>query len=450
MAEAKAGAPERTLRLHFRRKARLQEKAPQNDENPVRDGSPISAVQREGTSFPLFDSVAIPVKSHRQIPDLSLSPCFNSDLMTKNRARKARVVRITTFSDPARLAKASQLRYVMDDSPGITRKRTGKGFLYIDAQGRVLSQAKHLRRIQSLAIPPAWEHVWISPWADSHLQATGRDARGRKQHRYHPRWREVRDQTKFDRMSAFGRALPGLRRRLNRDLARPGLPRDKILATVVKLLEATLIRIGNEEYARHNRSYGLTTMRSKHVKVKGTKIQFEFRGKGGKAFNLDFNDRRLARIVNHCQDLPGQELFQYVDQEGRHRTINSSDVNDYLRQITGDEFAAKDFRTWAGTVLAAKALQEIMQVDSKAHTRRNIIKAIETVAKKLGNTRSVCRNCYIHPAVIDCYLDGSLINVSTEGRDRKTRALLPKLNSDELAVLAILERQSKAEKRKAA
>ena len=370
--------------------------------------------------------------------------------MTKNRARKSRVVRITTFSDPARLAKASQLRYVLDDSPGITRKRTGKGFLYIDAQGRALRQTKHLRRIKSLAIPPAWEHVWISPWPNSHLQATGRDARGRKQHRYHPRWREVRDQTKFDRMSAFGRALPDLRRRLNRDLARPGLPREKVLATVVRLLEATLIRIGNEEYARHNRSYGLTTMRSKHVKVKGAKIQFEFRGKGGKAFNLDLNDHRLARIVNHCQDLPGQELFQYVDQEGRHRTINSSDVNDYLRQITGDEFTAKDFRTWAGTVLAAKALQEIKQVDSKAHTRRNLIKAIETVAKKLGNTRSVCRNCYIHPAVIDCYLDGSLINISTEGRDQKTRALLPKLNSDELAVLAILERQSKAEKRKAA
>jgi DNA topoisomerase I len=370
--------------------------------------------------------------------------------MTKNRPRKARVVRMTTFSDPARLAKASQLRYVMDDSPGITRKRTGKGFLYIDAQGRVLRQAKHLRRIQSLAIPPAWDHVWISLWPDSHLQATGRDARGRKQHRYHPRWRDVRDQTKFDRMSAFGRALPGLRRRLNRDLVRPGLPRAKILATVVKLLEATLIRIGNEEYARHNRSYGLTTMRSKHVKVKGAKIQFEFRGKGGKSFNLDLNDRRLARIVNHCQDLPGQELFQYVDEEGRHRTINSSDVNDYLRQVTREDFTAKDFRTWAGTVLAARALREIKQVDSKAHTKRNLVAAIETVAKKLGNTRSVCRNCYIHPAVIDFFLDGRLHNVLNEKVDHQTKLSLNRLNSDELAVLAILELQSKADKRKAA
>jgi DNA topoisomerase-1 len=371
--------------------------------------------------------------------------------MVKNRRRKASVVRITALSDPANLAKESQLRYVMDDSPGITRKRTGKGFVYINAQGRVLRQINHLRRIQSLAIPPAWEHVWISPWADSHLQATGRDARARKQHRYHARWREVRDQTKFDRMSAFGRALPGLRRRLRRDLARAGLPRDKVLATIVKLLEATLIRIGNEEYARHNRSYGLTTMRSKHVKVKGAKIQFEFRGKGGKAFNLDLNDRRLARIVNHCQDLPGQELFHYVDDEGRRRTINSSDVNDYLRQVTREDFSAKDFRTWAGTVLAARALREIKRIDSKAHAKPNLIKAIETVAKKLGNTRSVCRNCYIHPAVIDSYLEGTLHNVLPEKEKHQTKPSLNQLNSAESAVLAILEQQTKAEaKRKAA
>jgi DNA topoisomerase I len=360
-------------------------------------------------------------------------------------------MRITALSDPAKLAKKSQLRYVMDDSPGITRKRTGKGFIYINALGQVLRQRKHLRRIQSLAIPPAWEHVWISPWADSHLQATGRDARGRKQHRYHPRWREVRDQTKFDRMSAFGRALPSLRRRLSRDLARAGLPREKVLATVVKLLEATMIRIGNEEYARHNRSFGLTTMRGKHVKVKGAKIQFEFRGKGGKAFNLDFSDRRLARIVNRCQDLPGQELFQYVDEEGRHRTINSADVNDYLRQATRQDFTAKDFRTWAGTVLAAKALREIKQIDSKTQTKRNLINAIETVAKKLGNTRSVCRNCYIHPAVIDSYLDGSLPNALNQKTDHQTKLLVNQLNSDESAALAILEQQPRAEvKRKAA
>jgi DNA topoisomerase I len=366
--------------------------------------------------------------------------------MSKNHGqRKAVVARIAGTINAAQSATVSRLRYVTDDLPGITRKRNHKGFRYFDPQGRPLRHNENLRRIKSLAIPPAWNHVWISPWADSHLQATGRDARGRKQYRYHPRWREVRDQTKFDRMSVFGRALPILRRRLRRDLARAGLPREKVLATVVKLLEATLIRIGNEEYARHNRSYGLTTMRSKHVKVKGAKIQFEFRGKGGKPFNLDLNDRRLARIVNHYQELPSQELFQYVDEEGQHRTINSSDVNDYLHQVTGEDFTAKDFRTWAGTVLAARALRENRQVDSKAHTKRNLINAIETVAKKLGNTRSVCRNCYIHPAVIDSYLDGSLLNGLNQKTDHNTEQSLDRLNSDESAVLVILEQQSKAE-----
>ena len=272
--------------------------------------------------------------------------------------------------------------------------------------------------------------------ADSHLQ------------RYHPRWREVRDQTKFDRMVAFGRVLPRLRRRLSSDLARPGLPRDKVLATVVKLLETTFIRVGNEEYARHNRSFGLTTMQTRHVKVTGAKIRFEFRGKSGKAFNLDLNDRRLAKIVNHCQDLPGQELFQYVDEEGQHRSISSSDVNDYLREVTREDFSAKDFRTWAGTVLAASAFREIKRFDSMTHAKRNIVTAIEMVAKKLGNTRSVCRKCYIHPAVIDSYLDGSLLS---QKADRGTANSLGRLSHDETIVMAILERQSKLEgKRKAA
>jgi DNA topoisomerase-1 len=372
--------------------------------------------------------------------------------MSKNyRQRKAIVAPIAGVTDTVTSAKVSHLRYVTDDSPGITRKRNRKSFLYYDPQGRLIRQSENLRRIKSLAIPPAWEHVWISPWAHSHLQATGRDAKGRKQYRYHPRWREVRDQTKFDRMSAFGRVLPALRRRLNRDLARPGLLRDKVLATVVKLLETTFIRIGNEEYARRNRSFGLTTMRSKHVKVTGTKIRFEFRGKGGKAFSLDLNDRRLAKIVNHCQDLPGQEFFQYIDEEGQHRTINSSDVNDYLREVTREDFTAKDFRTWAGTVLAVSALREIKPFDSKAHAKRNIVNAIETVANQLGNTRSVCRNCYIHPAVIDSYLDGSLANSLSQKADDATESSISRLNSNESAVMAILERQSKVEgKRKAA
>jgi DNA topoisomerase-1 len=372
-------------------------------------------------------------------------------MLKSHRQRKAIVARLVANTEATKSAKVSHLRYVTDDLPGITRKRNRKGFLYFDPQGRRLRQPENLHRIKSLAIPPAWEHVWISPWADSHLQATGRDARGRKQHRYHPRWREVRDQTKFDRMSAFGRVLPFLRRRLTRDLARPGLPRDKLLATVVKLLETTFIRVGNEEYARHNRSFGLTTMRSKHVKVTGAKIRFEFRGKGGKAFSLDLNDRRLAKIVNHCQDLPGQELFQYIDEEGQSRTINSSDVNEYLREVTREDFTAKDFRTWAGTVLAVSAFRAIKQVDSKAHAQRNIVNAIETVARKLGNTRSVCRKCYIHPAIIDSYVNGSLLNALSPKAHRETAQWLNKLNPDESAVMAILEQQSKSElKRNAA
>jgi DNA topoisomerase-1 len=368
-----------------------------------------------------------------------------------HRQRKAIVGGIIGNGEATKLAKASHLRYVADDLPGITRRRNRKGFLYFDPHGRRLRQAENLRRIKSLAIPPAWEHVWISPWADSHLQATGRDARGRKQHRYHPRWREVRDQTKFDRMSAFGRVLPALRRRLSRDIGRPGLPRDKVLATVVKLLETTFIRVGNEEYARHNRSFGLTTMRSKHVKVTGAKIQFDFRGKGGKTFSLDFNDRRLAKIVNHCQDLPGQELFQYIDEQGRPRTISSTDVNDYLRNVTREDFTAKDFRTWAGTVLAVSAFREVKHFDSKAHAQRNVVTATEMVARKLGNTRSVCRKCYIHPAVIDAYIDGSLLNSLSQKAHRETAQLFNKLNPDESAVMMILDQSSKGEaKRKAA
>ena len=371
--------------------------------------------------------------------------------MRKNHRRQEPTASRLTLSDPKKLAKAMHLRYVLDDSPGFTRKRNRNGFRYFDTQGRLIRQIERLRRFKALAIPPAWEDVWISPWADSHLQATGRDARGRKQHRYHPRWREVRDQTKFDRMTAFGRVLPVLRRRVNRDLAFSGLPREKVLATVVNLLETTFIRIGNEEYARHNRSFGLTTMRSKHVKVTGAKIRFEFRGKSGKAFSLDLNNRRLAKIVNQCQDLPGQELFQYVDEGGQLRTISSGDVNNYLREITRKDFTAKDFRTWAGTVLAARALREINRFDSKANAKRNIVTAVETVAKRLGNTRSVCRNCYIHPAVIDSYLDGSFPHSLSQKGARETAESLNKLTPDESAVMAILEEQSKVEaKRNAA
>lgn len=344
-------------------------------------------------------------------------------------------------TDPIESAKASGLRYVTDEIPGIRRKRSGKALRFYDPKGRALRDEDEIRRIKSLAIPPAWNDVWISPFSNSHLQATGRDAKGRKQYRYHPRWREVRDQTKFDRMMLVARKLPVLRARIAEDLARPGLPRVKVIATVVKLLETTLIRVGNEEYARENRSFGLTTMRDKHVKVDGSKIRFRFRGKSGVEFEMDLNDRRLARIVKRCQDLPGQELFQYVDEDGELRSLDSSDVNGYLREVTGEDFTAKDFRTWAGTVLAAKALREVEQFDSKAQAKRNIVKAIETVAKRLGNTRAVCRKCYIHPAVVNSYMDGSLVQVLDQRVKQELAESLGDLSPEEAAVMAILEQQ---------
>ena len=333
---------------------------------------------------------------------------------------------------------------------GITRKRSGKGFRYLDPQGRPLRDAEHLRRIKALVIPPAWENVWISPLADGHLQATGRDAKGRKQYRYHARWRVVRDQTKYDRMLAFGQILPRVRARVERDLAMVGLPRSKVIATVVKLLEATLIRVGNQEYVRQNRSFGLTTMRNKHVRVSGTKIRFAFRGKSGVEFNLDLNDRRLAKTVRRCQELPGQELFQYIDEEGERRIIDSTDVNQYLREIAQENFTAKDFRTWAGTVLAARALGEVARFNSKAQAKRNVVKAIETVAKKLGNTRAVCRKCYIHPAVIDAYLQRSLVDTLGQRVNGAIAESLTKLRPEEAALMAILEQQLKVESNKQA
>jgi DNA topoisomerase I len=366
--------------------------------------------------------------------------------MTNKRGKLTKSVGLSTeLVDPIKSAKASGLRYVTDSSPGITRHRVGAGFKYIDPRGRRLRSAELLRRFRSLAIPPAWVDVWISPLPDGHLQATGRDARGRKQYRYHPRWRELRDQTKYDRMMAFGRTLPILRDTLDDDLMRSGLPRRKVIATVVKLLETTLIRVGNEAYARQNKSFGLTTMRHKHVKVRGTKIRFEFRGKGGVDFELDIHNRRLANIVKRCQELPGQELFQYIDEEGQRRRIDSSDVNEYILEVTGDEFTAKDFRTWAGTVLAARAFQEVRHFNSKAEAKRNIVKAIETVAKRLGNTRAVCRKCYIHPAVINSYLDGTLVSVLARRAKREMAGPLSDLAPEEAAVMAILEQQLKAE-----
>jgi DNA topoisomerase-1 len=316
------------------------------------------------------------------------------------------------LADPNASAKAAGLRYVYDHRPGISRKRQGSGFRYVDADGHPVRDKETLARIKSLAIPPAWTNVWICPSPNGHLQATGRDARGRKQSRYHPRWREVRDEAKYEHMLHFGQALPAIRARVEHDLALPGLPREKVLATVVSLLEATFIRVGNPEYARENHSYGLTTLRRKHVNIKGSTVTFHFKGKSGVEHTIDVSDRRLARIVRTCRDTPGYELFEYLDDDGNPHTIGSVDVNDYLHEITGQHFTAKDFRTWAGTLLACVALREFEACDSPTQLKKNVVQAIASVAKRLGNTPSVCRKCYVHPAVVESYLTGTMTQLA--------------------------------------
>jgi DNA topoisomerase-1 len=298
------------------------------------------------------------------------------------------------------------------------------------------------RRIRALAIPPAWTEVWICPAPQGHVQAVGRDARGRKQYRYHPRWRQVRDTTKYGRLMLFAERLPALRRRVAADLDRPGLPREKVLATVVRLLETSLIRVGNAEYRAANGSFGLTTLRSRHVKVEGTSLRFEFRGKGGKQHVVDIADRRLARVVRRCQELPGHELFQYVDDGGQRHTISSGDVNAYLRETAGEEFTAKDFRTWAGTVLAASALAGKAS-ESETDAKRNVVEAIRAVAARLGNTAAICRKCYVHPGVVDAYLGGTLDRMVRRG-GRRSRAT--GLDADERAVLPLLRVSARREK----
>ena len=305
-------------------------------------------------------------------------------------------------------SRAAGLRYMSDARPGIRRARSGKGFTYRDAEGRTIRDDAVRARITSLAIPPAWTDVWISPWANGHLQATGRDARGRKQYRYHADWASRRGADKFERMLDFAAALPRIRRRVDRDLRRRGLPRDKVLAAVVRLLELTLIRVGNEEYARLHRSFGLTTLRDRHAKVRGEQIRFRFRSKSGVTHESGLRDRRLATIVRHCQELPGQELFQYVDEEGLVHDVTSDDVNDYLRDASGGEFTAKDVRTWAGTILAFRALRASRPVEREPAARRNLVEAIRRTAEALRNTPAVARGSYVHPAVGEAYLEGSL------------------------------------------
>ena len=344
-------------------------------------------------------------------------------------------------TDPPAAARAAGLRYVHDDRPGILREPVKDGFRYLDAKGEPVEDEATLKRIRSLAIPPAWTDVWICPQANGHLQATGRDARGRKQYRYHPKWREVRDEVKYERMIKFGKALPQIRKEVDRALSLPGLPREKVLATIVYLLEATMMRIGNDEYARENKSYGLTTLRNRHVRIDGSEVEFRFRGKSGVVHDVKVHDRRLARIIQRTRDLPGQDLFQYLDEDGETHTVGSSDVNDYLRTITGEDYTAKDFRTWSGTVLAAMALQEFEAVDSDAQAKKNVVRAIESVAQRLGNTPSVCRKCYVHPAVLDAYLDGTMLEGLRARAEESLVEDLKDLQPEEAAVLAMLERR---------
>ena len=345
--------------------------------------------------------------------------------------------------DPIESAREAGLRYVSDEKPGITRQKKGKDFIYSSAAGQRVTDEYDLARIKRLAIPPAYTDVWICPQANGHLQATGRDARGRKQYRYHPHWREARDETKYEKMIAFGKALPKIRARVNADLARASLPKNKVLATVLRLLETTLIRVGNEEYARTNKSYGLTTMHNRHVDVSGGEMKFHFRGKSGKTHDISIKDKRLAKIVNRCQHLEGQELFGYIDEEGKAVDITSGDVNEYLKEIAGEEFTAKDFRTWAGTKLAAIALQEFEAFQTQKEAKGNVTRAIEAVSKMLGNTPAICRKCYVHPAVLDSYLDGTLAETLKQRAEQELADSLHDLNPEEAAVMVLLHERLK-------
>lgn len=340
-------------------------------------------------------------------------------------------------------AEAAGLRYVSDTMPGIRRKGTGKGFTYVDVGGTPIQNGTELARIKALVIPPAWTDVWICPYLDGHIQATARDAAGRKQYRYHPRYRAIRDETKFDRMFEFSEVLPRIRDQVEKDLTLPGHPRTKILATVVRLLEKTLIRVGNLEYARENRSFGLTTLRRRHVDVKGDTLRFEFRGKSGVVHKVRVSDRRLARIVQHCQTLPGEELFKYVDDEGKRQAVDSGDINAYLREIAGREVTAKDFRTWAGTMYAAAALRQLGPQPAEREAKRNVVRAIDQVAERLGNTRAVCRKYYVHPVVIDAYIRGVVPPLPAPPKDPKRERPSAAIRREEAAVLQFIERESR-------
>jgi DNA topoisomerase I len=343
--------------------------------------------------------------------------------------------------DPRDAAETAGLLYVSDEEPGIRRRKSGKGFTYTRPDGKKVEDGSTLERIKSLAIPPAYTDVWICAKANGHIQATGRDAKGRKQYRYHPAFREVRESTKYEHMLEFAKGLPAIRKTIDEHMSLRGLPREKVLATVVHLLENTLIRVGNSDYVKQNKSYGLTTLRDPHVKVEGGELRFQFKGKSGKTWRLQVKDRRVAKIVKACQDLPGQDLFQYLDENGEQQSITSADVNAYLKEITGTEITAKDFRTWAGTVLAALALAEFEEFDSDAKAKKNIRAAIEKVSARLGNTPSICRKCYVHPEVFASYLDRGLLLDIKEEIETELREDLASLRPEEAAVLALLEQR---------
>lgn len=343
--------------------------------------------------------------------------------------------------DARAVARAAGLRYATDARPGITRRRSGRGFSYRDADGGTIRDRETLARIRALAIPPAWTDVWICPWPNGHIQASGRDARGRKQYRYHVDWHQQRGTDKFDRMLDFAKALPRIRQRCDEDLASPGLTRDKVLAAVVRLLELTLIRVGNDEYARLNRSFGLTTLRDRHARVDGSGVRFRFRGKSGKTHEIGLRDRRLARVVRRCQELPGQDLFQFVDEDGTVRDVASDDVNEYIREASGGEFTAKDFRTWAGTVLAYRALRALQPGSGEREVKRNVVEAIRQTADQLGNTPAVARGSYVHPAVLEAYLAGSIRGALVEAAEEQEIPPTSATPAEEAAVRALLRQR---------
>ena len=361
---------------------------------------------------------------------------------SRPRSKAAAIPPSAAVIDALDHAKSAGLRYVSTSPlpPGIRRLRRGKGFRYVSPDGSAVRPQAELKRVRSLAIPPAWTDVWICPSPLGHIQATGRDARGRKQYRYHARWRDVRDETKYGLLVDFGKMLPAIRRRVRADLARSGLPREKVIAVVVQLLELTMMRIGNEEYARANQSFGLTTLRDRHVSYRGGAVEFQFRGKSGKDHHVRVVDRRLVRIVKACQDIPGYELFQYLDEDGRRQGVDSADVNAYLREISGAEMTAKVFRTWAGTVRAVAALREVKpgnaEETTKAETSQTLVEIVKVVASHLGNTPAVCRKCYIHPAVIESFEKGDFHERLARLAQRKSRAA--GLDADERLTLAFL------------